>query len=70
MIGPKSITPEQVAYWDGVFGKIAASAEFQGLAEKNQWIVNYKNSAEARKFFEAEYAELKEVMDFLGLTGK
>lgn len=70
VISPKNITPEQVAYWDGVYGKIAASTEFQGLAEKNQWIVNYKNSADTRKFFEAEYAELKEVMDFLGLTGK
>lgn len=69
VISSKNITPEQVAYWDGVYGKIAASAEFQGLAEKNQWIVNYKNSTETRKFFEAEYAELKEVMDFLGLTG-
>jgi len=38
------------------------------MAEKNQWVINYKNSAETRKFFEAEYAELKEVMDFLGLS--
>lgn len=70
VIGTKNMTPEQVAYWDGVFGKIAASAEFKAMAEKNQWVINYKNSAETRKFFESEYAELKEVMDFLGLTGK
>lgn len=66
----RNITPEQVAYWDGVFGKIAASAEFRAMAEKNQWVIDYKNSAEARKFFDSEYAELKEVMDFLGLAGK
>lgn len=69
VITPGKLTAEQVAYWDSVFGKIADSGEFKALAEKNQWIINYKNSAETRKFFESEYADLKEVMDFLGLTG-
>lgn len=69
VISPGKITPEQVAYWDGVFSKIAASSEFMSMADKNQWIINYKNSAETTRFFEAEYADLKEVMDFLGLTG-
>lgn len=68
VIAPKNLTPEQVAYWDGVFGKIAGSTEFKSMAEKNQWDINYKNSAETRRFFETEYADLKEVMDFLGLT--
>ncbi|MCW5575616.1 MAG: tripartite tricarboxylate transporter substrate binding protein [Burkholderiales bacterium] len=70
VISPGKITPEQTAYWDGVFGRIAGSAEFKAMADKNQWVINYKNSAETRRFFEAEYAELKEVMDFLGLAGK
>lgn len=69
VITPGKLTAEQVAYWDSVFGKIADSGEFKALAEKNQWIINYKNSAETRKFFESEYTDLKEVMDFLGLTG-
>lgn len=69
VITPGKLSAEQVAYWDSVFGKIAASGEFKALAEKNQWIIDYKNSAETRKFFESEYADLKEVMDFLGLTG-
>ena len=56
------------AYWDGVFGKIAGSNEFKAIAEKNQWNINYKNSAETCRFFNAEYADLKEVMDFPGLT--
>ncbi len=70
VISPGKITPEQTAYWDGVFGRIAGSAEFKAMADKNQWVINYKNSAETRKFFETEYAELREVMDFLGLAGK
>lgn len=70
VISPGKITPEQTAYWDGVFSRIANSPDFKAMAEKNQWVINYKNSAETRKFFESEYAELKEVMDFLGLSGK
>jgi tripartite-type tricarboxylate transporter receptor subunit TctC len=51
-----------------VFGRIANSPDFKAMAEKNQWVINYKNSAETRRFFESEYAELREVMDFLGLS--
>lgn len=69
VIGARGITPQQIAYWDGVFGKIAASAEFRELSEKNQWEPGYKNSAETLKFFATEYADLKSVMDFLGLSG-
>ncbi len=68
VIGTKGMTEPQVAYWDGVFGKIAGSNEFKAIAEKNQWDINHKNSAETRRFFDTEYADLKEVMDFLGLT--
>ena len=68
VIGTKGITAPQVAYWDNVFGTIARSDEFKTLAQKNQWEINYKNSAETRKFLEGEYTELKEVMDFLGLS--
>lgn len=70
VIGPKNLTADQIAYWDNVFGKIATSPEFKAIAEKNQWDINYMNSAQTRKFFETEYADLKEVMDFLGLSGK
>jgi len=70
VMGGKGITPAQIAYWDGVFGKIAASAEFKEQADKNQWEIAYKNSAETAKFFASEYADLKSVMDFLGLSGK
>ena len=70
VMAAKGITAAHIAYWDGVFGKIAASAEFREQAEKNQWEVAYKNSAETTKFFASEYADLKSVMDFLGLAGK
>mgnify|MGYP000659148326 CR=1 FL=1 len=69
-VGAPNLTPAQIAYWDGVFGKIAVSPEFKEQADKNQWEISYKNSAETAKFFASEYSDLKSVMDFLGLSGK
>ena len=68
VIGTKGLTREQIAYWDNVFSKIAASDDFKAIADKNQWEINYKNAAETRKFFGEEYAEIKAFMDFLGLS--
>lgn len=68
IIGTKGMQAQEIAYWDGVFGKIAASPEFKAIAAKNQWEINYKNSAETGKFMASEYKELKEVMEFLGLA--
>lgn len=68
IIGTKGMTRAQIAYWDDVFSKIAASSEFKSIAGKNQWVINYKNAAETRKFFEGEYREIKAVMDSVGLS--
>lgn len=70
VMGAKGLSAAQVAFWDHVFATIAASAEFKELAEKNQWEIAYKNSAETAKFFASEYGEMKGVMDYLGLSGK
>lgn len=68
VIGTKGLTREQIAYWDQVFSKIAASEDFKAIADKNQWVIDYKNAAETRKFFGEEYAEIKSVMDSVGLS--
>ncbi len=68
VIGAKGLTPAQTAYWENVFKRVASSEEFQQYAAKNQWENSYRGPAEARKFMEAQYGELKGVMTFLGLT--
>jgi len=68
VIGTKGMTAEQVAFWENAFRRIVESGEFKKLAEKNQWDANFKTAAETRKFMEAQYGELKEVMTFLGLA--
>jgi putative tricarboxylic transport membrane protein len=68
IFGPKGITSEQVAYWEGVLRRVVESEEFRKSAEKNQWDATFRGSAETREFMEAEYAQLKSVMTFLGLV--
>lgn len=68
VMAPKNLTPQQVAYWDHVFGAIVASDPFRKLVAQNQWDANYLNAADTRRFMEAQYTELKDVMAFLGLA--
>jgi putative tricarboxylic transport membrane protein len=68
VIGPKGLTPEQVAFWDAVLAKAVASDTWKREVERNTWVANYMNSAQTRKLFEADYAEYKALLSELGLV--
>jgi putative tricarboxylic transport membrane protein len=68
IVGPKGLTSEQVAFWDATLSKMVATAEWKKEAEKNLWDASYRNSAETRKFLDAEYRELKSVLLDIGLA--
>lgn len=68
IVAPKGVTPPQVAYWENVMRKVTESPEFTKLAEKNQWEVDFKGAAEMGRLLDAEYAETKSAMTYLGLA--
>ncbi len=68
VIAPKGITPAQVAYWEDVMRRVTESEEFHKVAEKHQWDISFRGAADARKFMEAEYAQFKRVMTFMGIV--
>jgi putative tricarboxylic transport membrane protein len=68
IIGPKRLTAAQIAYWDGVLGKLAQSREWREEIEKHHWLDTYRDSAGSRKFLEAEYQVLKSTLTELGLV--
>jgi len=70
IMGPKAMTPAQVAFWEDVMRKAAASDEMRQYAEQNQWIIEFKGAAETKKWLDQESAALKLVMGELGLTSK
>ena len=67
VIGPKGMTPAQIAWWDGVLAKVVASTAWKEALEQNTWEANYLNSAQTRKQFDDEYAEYHGILGDLGM---
>ena len=59
MIGPPGMTPAQIAFWNNALRLMTQSDAWKKELEENNWDNEYRNSAETRKFMEADYAELK-----------
>jgi len=68
VITPKGLTPAQIAFWEEVMRRTAQSDEILQYAEKNLWLVEFKGSAETRKWLDDEAAALKVIMTELGLV--
>jgi putative tricarboxylic transport membrane protein len=68
LMAPKGITPAQIAFWEDVMRKTAASDEIRQYAQQNQWLVEFKGAAETRKWLDQETAALKAIMGELGLV--
>lgn len=67
MVGPRGLTPGQVAFWEGVFRAIVTTDDFKRDLEKNQWVANYLSSTDMRKFLREQSDELKGLMSELGM---
>jgi len=68
VMGPKGITPAQIAFWEDVMRKTAQSEEIRRYAEQNQWILEFKGAADTRQWLDDEAAALKVIMTELGLV--
>lgn len=68
VIASRGLSPEHVTYWENVLERVVESELFRTAAEKNQWEVTFKRSAETRKYMEEQYAELRGVISYLGLA--
>lgn len=70
ILGPKGLTEAQIAYWDGVFGKLVQTDEWKKFVADNFAVVDYLNSRETRKFLDGEYRRIKAILTELGLAAK
>jgi putative tricarboxylic transport membrane protein len=66
VVGPKGLTPAQIAYWDQTLSAMVKSAEWQESLKSNQWEDEYLNSANTAKFMREEYKELEALLIELG----
>ena len=67
-MGPKGLKPAEIAYWDGVFGKLARSEEWKQDTEKQFWNADFLLSAETRKHIERENELVRGILTDLGLA--
>jgi putative tricarboxylic transport membrane protein len=68
IIGPRGLSPAQVAHWEGVFSRLMASEEFKRELEKNHWVSNFQRSAETKRFLQEQNDELKVLLTDIGLV--
>lgn len=68
IIGPASMTPAQIAYWDDVFLRMAKTEDWKKEVEKNLWSDFYMNSRASRQFLDQQNVELKGLMTDIGLA--
>lgn len=68
IVGPRGLTPAQVAYWEGILAKLVQLDEFKRDLDRNLWVSNFQNSAGMAKFLKAEHEELGALLGELGMA--
>lgn len=68
VVGPRGMTPEQIAYWDDVFAKLNATEEWKTEVRKGLWDASYANGRDSKRFLDEDYAQLRRVLLELGLA--
>jgi putative tricarboxylic transport membrane protein len=70
VIGPKSMTDEQVKGWEAILKQANASDTWKALIESVGGDGRYMNAAETREFMKQDYARANELMTELALAKK
>jgi putative tricarboxylic transport membrane protein len=68
VVGPKGMTKEQIAYWNGVFAKVTTSDAWKKSMEANGWVTNALDSEQSRAFLERERELHRAILNELGLA--
>lgn len=68
IVGPKNMTPEQIAYWEGVLRKATQVPEWKEGIAKNYWFDDFVTSAKFKQDIEKDYNDMKSVLVDLGLA--
>ena len=68
MLAPRGATPQQAAYWENVFARVVENEEWKKMLERDVVTGNFLRSAQARKYLNEEYEELKSLLNALGLV--
>lgn len=68
VMGPRGLTPQQVAYWEAVLHKTTQSQEWKTDLERNFWSDDFATGERFRKDLDQDYAAMRAVLVDLGLA--
>jgi putative tricarboxylic transport membrane protein len=69
-IGPKDLTPAQIAFWDAAFAKAVQAEEWKQDLEKNAWAEDFMNHAETLKHLDSEHQVMTRMLADHGVLSK
>ncbi|HEY9054335.1 MAG TPA: hypothetical protein VIO60_05905, partial [Rectinemataceae bacterium] len=67
IIAAPGLSPEQVAYWDDVFGKMVQTQTWKDQISKLGWTNFYQNSATHTKYLAEQTGIFDELLTTVGL---
>lgn len=68
VVGPAALKPDQVAYWENVFGRLVDTDDWRKYLERVANESTFLSSKDTQKFLDAEYSELRAALKDLGLA--
>lgn len=66
-IGPKDLTPAQLAFWDQAFARAVQGDDWKQDVAKNAWSEDFMGHAATRKHLDSEFTLLKGMLGELGV---
>jgi putative tricarboxylic transport membrane protein len=68
IMGPKGMTPAQVAYWENALRQVVDSPEWKTDLERNFWADDFSTGAKFAEDLKKDYAAMRSVLTELGLA--
>ncbi len=68
LVGPKGMTPAQIAYWDAAMSKVVATEDWKKEVERNEATPDYTASKESAQRMARLYGQLKSALVDAGLV--
>jgi putative tricarboxylic transport membrane protein len=67
-VGPKAMTPAQIAYWEQIFAKSVQSPLWKEYLQSNAWEWGYKNSKDTITYIKQDYDSSKRLLTELRMA--
>ena len=68
LVGPKGMTPAQIAYWDAAMGRVVATEDWKKEVERNEATLDYTGSRDSAQRMAQLYGQLKSALVDAGLA--